>query len=409
MLIAELKGLLEPADLASALKKLGEFFPALSAHIHYSSLLHRPFWHIEENEQFDRAIEYDYHEVDPQHDDTWSPFNRAMNDPVNVQAGPQLRLVHVRMGQDLHRLGLRWAHPLMDLEGGHVLLGALHDLLCERTPTLNPDPRAVFPQPFRASFPIATLRTWQGKILYALHDGMRQPRIVSKPDNASQTCRFLVRTYSADQRNRFETQAKNRAAPGPYLYSRAILVALARAYHKMSTQRGRPRPHYLFPLPLPLPRTGPRPGVCGNYVSIPWINFAAKDLVDWSKADLAAGRQFKHFFKRHRDQAMWYMYRAFARWPVGITRAFMRHRRPRAAAGFTGYPFDHSVTHLGSAEVTNLTAAGPMDCHPGWMVAKTTFGSGMSLSITYFEDFFDTENVERFFDLLEQELFAFDH
>ena len=74
------------------------------------------------------------------------------------------------------------------------------------------------------------------------------------------------------------------------------------------------------------------------------------------------------------------------------------------AAGLTGYQFDDSVTHLGSAVVTNLAGAGPMNCHPGWMFGRTTFGDRMSLSLTYFEVYFDTPNVERFFDLMEQEL-----
>jgi len=405
MIIAELDGPLDSGKLASALRQLGEHYPALSAHIRYAPLLHRPSWHIDRDAHLEEAVEYEYHHVDPQTDDIWAPLNRAIDDPVDVQKGPQLRLVHVQMGEGRHRLGLRWAHPLMDIEGGHALFGALHELLCGRTPTLNPDPQATFPDPFKASFPVAALRACQGRLLYARYDSYRQPRIVSRPDDAPQTCRLTLRTYSAQQRQRFEALAKQRTRPGPLRYSRAILVALARAYHGMATRQGRPRSHYLFPQPVPAPRFGPRPGVCGNYVTIPWIVFAAADLADWAGTDAAAARQFHDYFEKHRDQAMWYMYRAAARWPLGLTRWLTTHRLPRAAAGFTGYQFDNSVTHLGTATVTNLTGAGPMNCHPGWMLGRTTYGDRMSLSITYFEDYFDRRNVERFFDLLERELF----
>jgi hypothetical protein len=294
----------------------------------------------------------------------------------------------------------------MDIEGGHVLLKALHELLVGREPTLNSDPRAMFPDPFGENAYVAARRAWQGRLLYAQYTRFRQPRVVEKPHDAPQTCRLALRTHSAKQRQRFETLAKERTQPGPLRYSRAILVALGRAYHRMASKQGRPRSHYLFPQSVPAPRSGPPPGVCGNYVTVPWIAFAAEELADWATADAAAARQFRDYFEMHRDQAMWYMYRASSRWPLGLTRWLTTHRPPRGAAGFTGYQFDDSVTHLGTARVTNLAGAGPMNCHPGWMFGRTTFGDQMSLSITYFEDYFDTPNVGRFFDLMEEELFG---
>lgn len=406
MLIADLEGPLPSAELQRALRELGARYPALSAHIRYSPLLRRPYWRLVGFEPFEGAVEYEHHQLNPDRDSLLAPLNRAIDDPVDVHRGPQLRLVHVEMPGNRHRLALRWAHPLMDIEGGHALLGALHELLSGREPTLNPDPTSKFPEPFAAKFPAAQLRAWQGRFLYASYDRLRQPRIVQRPEAAPQRCRLALRTYSGAQRARFEALAKERTAVGPLRYSRAILVALARAYHQTATRQGRPRSHYLFPQSLPLPRMGPRPGVCGNFVSIPWIVFAAGDLEDRAKADAVAARQFCDFFEKRRDQAMWYMYRASARWPFGVTRWLTTHRLPRAAAGFTGYQFDQSVTYLGSARVTNLSGAGPMNCHPGWMFGRTTFGDRMNLSITYFEDYFDTPNVERFLDLMEQELFV---
>ena len=99
------------------------------------------------------------------------------------------------------------------------------------------------------------------------------------------------------------------------------------------------------------------------------------------------------------------MYRASARWPLAVTRWLTSHRMPRAAAGFTGYQFDNSLSELGRARVTNLSGAGAMNCHPGWLLGRTTFGDRMSLSITYFEDHIDPSSVTDFFDLLETEMF----
>jgi hypothetical protein len=406
MLIADLEGPLRPADLQRALRRLGVCYPALSAHIRYSPVLHRPIWQLEGDEPYEEAVEYEHHVLDPDREDILAPLNRAIDDPVDVHHGRQLRLIHIEMPGERHRLALRWAHPLMDIEGGHALLGALHDLMCDRKPSLDPDPAAAFPDPFSAGFLAGRLRAWQGRLLYAYYDQFRQPRIVQRPETALQSCRIALRTYSGEQRARFEGLAKERTSPGPLRYSRAILVALARAYHLTAKKQGRPRAHYIFPQSLPLPRAGPRPGVCGNYVSIPWIVFAARDLDDRAKADAVAARQLRDFSNKRRDQAMWYMYRAAARWPFGVTQWLTSHRFPRAAAGFTGYQFDSSVTHLGSARVTNLAGAGPMNCHPGWMFGRTTFGDRMNLSISYFEDYFDTPNVERFLELMEQELFG---
>lgn len=404
LLIAELEGRLDPRELEAALRRLGQTYPALSAHIRFRPIFQWPYWHIAADARLEDAIEYKYHRVETAKDDGWAPLNHAIDDPVDVRRGPQLRFVHVDFGNGRHRIGLRWAHALMDFEGAHLLLRCLHDLMTGQKPLLDPDPLAVPPPPFRPWFPKSILRKWQGQWRYIVCDRFHQPRIVRKPEGAPQTCRFVVRRYDAAARRRFEQAAKARTAPGPLRYSRAMIVALGRTYLKMCIEKGRPREHYLFPLPLPLPRSGPRPGVHGNHVTIPWVVFTAADLADWTTADAVAARQFREFFEKHHDEATWMMYKESSWWSFALTRWFTSHRMPRAAAGFTGYQFDDTVTRLGSAVITNLAGAGPMNCHPGWMLGRTTYGDTMSLSITYFEDYFDTPNVIEFFDRLETEL-----
>lgn len=405
MLLVEAEGALPAESVRQAVWRLGALYPALSAHVRYSALSHRPSWSIKPDSPPESVVAYSHHRAEAGADDAWEAQQQVLDEPVQVREGPQVHLVHSQIGNYSHRLGLRWPHHLMDMEGGHLILRSLSELLNEREPTLGRDPMAKSPPPFNLGFVQRMARAWNGRWIYATYDSYRQPRIVKKPENALKRCRFFVRKYDPSQRQRFQMLAASRISEGPLRYSRATIIGLARAYRAMATELGRPREHYLFPVPLPLPRLGLRTGVHGNNVTIPFVIFASEDLSDWRRADTVAAKQLGDYVETGRDAAMWCMYQASSRWPLGLTSRLTTHRRPRTAAGYTGYQFDDSVTTLGAARITNLTGAGSMDCHPGWMLGRTTFGDSMSLSITYFEDFFDEGSVEKFFDMLESELF----
>jgi len=98
------------------------------------------------------------------------------------------------------------------------------------------------------------------------------------------------------------------------------------------------------------------------------------------------------------------MLRAKQRWPFSWVRFLVDHRAPRGAAGCTSFKFDDRVTRLGPAAVTNLAAVGPMNCHPGWIVADSTYQGRMSIALTYFEDYVDPASVREFLDRLEKEV-----
>lgn len=404
MLIAELEGDLDPQELAHAVRALGHTYPALSAHLTLD-FLGRPRWRITEDARLEDAVEYLPTSTNGADNDGWAAFDETIDAPVNLRAGPQLRLVHVQLGGNRHRLGLRWAHPLMDFEGGHLLLRCLHELLTGQSPSLDPDPRAIHPPPYDPSFPLSVWRTWCGQYLFRRVERIRQPRIVRRPEGATQRCRVIVRTYDPPRRARFEAAAKGRTSEGPLRYSRDFLISLARTYRAMATERGRPQALYAFPLPLPLPRPGQRPGVHGNYVTIPWFVFETDDLADRRRADAACARQFEKLARKPIQEANWMMYRTASTWPLRWTRWFIDHRKPRGAAGYTGYQFDDSFTRLGDARIVNLTGSGPIDCHPGWLVGRCSYAGNLSVSVTYFEDHIDTPSVHEFLDRLERELF----
>ncbi|HVP10699.1 MAG TPA: hypothetical protein VMV94_05860 [Phycisphaerae bacterium] len=404
MLIADLEGPLDPKDLAAAASRLGRAYPALSAHIRFTPITRRAYWHVGADAALEDAVEYEHHFVDPTAQDADAPLRRALDDPVDPTCGPQLRLVHVQAAPDRHRLGLRWSHPLMDMEGGHLLMRELHALLCDEPLTLGADPRAAVRRPYPWRFPKSLLRVWQGRLRHAYHDLFRQPRVVARPENATTACNFQLRRYDAAFRKQFETTARRRISPGPLLYTRALMIGIARTYIRMATERGRPREHYLFSHALPLPREGGRPGVHGNHVIIPWIVFASDDLTDWTRADAVAATQFRDYVAGSGIEATWEMYRATQRWPFPATLAVTTHRIPRGAAGCTSYRFGDQTRRLGAAKIINLAGAGPMNCHPGWLVGNTTFGDTMSISITHFEDYFDSPSVSEFLDHLETEI-----
>ena len=404
MLIADRDGPLEAKALAAAVRKLGAAYPALSAHVRFTPVMRRPYWSVPADAAFEQAVEYEHHLIDAADQDADAPLRRALNDPVDPMAGPQLRLVHVQTSPHRHRLGLRWAHPLMDMEGGHLLFRQLHALLDGEPLTLGQDPRAVLPRPYRWTFPRSFLRVWQGRLRHARYALLRQPRIVARPVDDRKICGFQLRCYDAAFRRRFEEQAKQRTQPGPLRYTRALMVAIARTYLAMAAERGRPRKHYLYSHALPLPRQTPRPGVHGNHVVVPWIAFAEADLADRRLADSAARQQFSAYVSAGRAEAVWEMYRATMRWPFPLTRSLVTHRTPRGAACCTTYYFGDDPARLGPARITNLAGAGPANCHPGWLVGNTTFGKTMSISVTHFNDYFDPPSVAEFMDRLEHEM-----
>jgi hypothetical protein len=404
MLIADIEGPLPSGPLRDAVQRLGRLYPALSARIRFTPILRRVRWSVAPNAIGEEQVTYEHHSAGPGDPNVDEPLRRAMDEPVDLARGPSLRVVHVQLADDRHRVGLRWAHPLMDLEGAHLLLRELDRLMRGEPPILDRDPRAVFPRPFPWRFPNSFVRVWQGRALHVYQDSFRQPRVVARPENATQRVNFLLRRYDVDARRRFEAFAREHTTAGPMRYSRAVMIGLARVYVAMATERGRPRDHYLFSHALPLPRPGPRPGVHGNHVTIPWLVLPAGCVGDWGRADEEVARQFVEYHAKSRDQAMWEMSRATAAWPFPLARFMARHRIPRGAVSCTGYRFDDTVERIGDAAITNLTAAGPPNCHPGWIVAYTTFKDSMSLALTFFEDYVDPTSAVEILDRVEDEI-----
>ncbi|MBN2562627.1 MAG: hypothetical protein JXQ75_17010 [Phycisphaerae bacterium] len=404
MLIADVQGELERNEVAAGARQLGLCYPALSARIHFTPVSRRAYWQIAADAELEAALEYEYHKTDTCHGAVDAPLLDALGVPVDPTSSRHVRLVHVQMGEDHHRLGLCWPHYLMDLEGGHLLLLALHEVLAKVPTTLGRDPRLSLCEPYGSWSPKSFWRVWQGRFRHARYCMCRQPRIVAKPEGGQKKLGFQLRRYDARFRQRFKAVAQKRTSAGPMRHARCVMIAAALTYLDMCTERGRPREHYLYSQALPIRRAGPRPGLHGNYVTMPWVIFKRSDLTSWAAADAAALRQLTDYRRKRRDEADWEMLRAAQRWPFALALQAATHRMPRGAAGCTSYRFGDAVTRLGGAKITNLAAVGTMNCHPGWIVGDWTYGENMSIGVTYFEDFIDSPSVTEFLDRLERHL-----
>ncbi len=403
VLIADLAGPISPEAVRAACVSLGRQFPALSARVRFTPFLKRAVWHIADDIDAEAAIRFEHHRCEHR-EQAHEVLRRLMDEPIDPMQSPLVRLVHIELPDEHHQLGLCWPHPLMDLEGAHALLAAMHAVLCAEPVTLSADPAPAVAHPFPCGPLRSMIRTWRGRARHAYYDCFQQPRVFGKPEKQVKVANFHLRRYDAGYRLRFEAAARATLAPGPLLYTRAVMIGIARTYLAMAQERGRPRSHFLFSQALPVPRVGERPGVHGNFVTIPWIVFAREELTDTRTADAVAMQQFVDYKKFRHDAATWEMLRAKQRWPFVVAKWIASHRIPRGAAGSTSYRFDNSVTHLGKARIENLAAIGPMNCLPGWIVANSTYRDTMSIAVTYFEDYVDTQSMSEFLDRLESAL-----
>lgn len=399
LLVAELDGRLDHAGLTAAARRAGQWFPALSARVALRGPLRRAHWVIDPDSDPANAIDVT-RAVAGGHDG--SSQSDALGDRVDPAHGPQVRLVHTRLDAERHRVELRWPHHLMDLEGGLLLLEQIGAALRHEGPTLETDPRVVNAAPFNHWLPSAAWRAVRGTVRHVGHCVVNQPRLVQKPPHAAPRPDYVARHFDASQRRLFEHVARQRISPGPLRYVRAILAAVARLYKHTASARGRPRRRYLFSHALPFPDRGARRGLHGNYVTLPWVGLGARDLASWSAADEAITRQLTDYTQRGQDADNWAMLRMARSWPFSLVRFLAEHRHPRAAAGLTSYRFGSAARRFGDAGITNLFATGTMNCHPGWIVADSTYRETMTLSVGYFVDHVDAASMHAFADGLQR-------
>ncbi len=418
LLIVDLDRRLLPEALAEAVRRVVARHVGLAARVRFSPVWRRAFWEVSPGMPPAERCELRRLVCREPWEDGLALLV-ALNRRFDPQSGPQFCLWQISLPDGSERLALVWPHYLMDLEGAVLLLQDLNaalrgiDFPSAEGESETPDAKAAAAastaeRPFRRRFPHSYLAAWRGRLHHAHLCLAEQPRLVGKPRTPDRVAFFATRRFDAGFRQRYEAWARSWAAPGPLRYVRPLLVAAAQTYRDMAREKGRPRARYLFSHALPLPRDDPRQQLHGNQVLVPWFSLVDDDLDDAQRADATLLRQAERYLRHPGGlrEAVYEMLHVMQRWPFPVMRALADHRSPRGAAGCTTYRFGDGLTTLGDARITNLTAVGTMNCHPGWILAETTFRGSWTLAVTAFQDYVPPEAAEEYLDRLEARLRA---
>ncbi len=405
LLIADLEGPLDPAALQAATERVGRAFPSLSARITYSRFWPRARHQLDPGADPARAILYDHRKTSES--EIPAALNELLNHRFDVTHGPHIILHHLELAPMRHKLALIWTHHLMDLEGAHKLLIELDNALHNRAPTLSPDLNLVPPP----AMPYFSFRrhylNWRGIFKRVGHAVLSDPRPAAAPESADRSAGFVLRNFTAAETRRFEQLATQRMSPGPMLYTRYLLAAAARACVE-SPPTGHPilAGTQLFSHVEPLRHHGPRRGIHGNYLTIPWFKIKDSDAAAWPTIDAALSPQILKYRNEGHVEADWCGMCDLTLYPGPALRKLMRRRASRAVASLTSYRFADAPAILGTARVTNLACAGTMSRDPGIMIARSTFADTMSISVSFFADYLSRDQAAAFLARLEARMLA---
>lgn len=402
LLVADLDGPLDPEALRKAADRVGQAFPSLSARISYS-----PFWPRARHElnhaaNPNRLNAFEHRYLAETEAGAAAALQSLLNHRFDVTRGPHVLLLHLQTAPTRHKLALLWSHHLMDLEGAHRLLIELDNAMSSRPPALSPDLDLTPPPPmpyfcFRRHY-----LNWRAMISRVRHAIISPQRPVKSPPSSDRSAGFVVREFTAAETRRFEHLAKQRVSPGPMRYTRYFLAAAARACVE-APPTGRPTPAgvQLFSHVEPLRHHGPRRGIHGNYLTIPWFKVHDADTRTWAAVDAALSPQVIEYRIDGHVEADWCGMSDLAFYPGPVMRRLMRRRAPRAVASLTSFRFGDAPENLGDARITNLTCAGTMSRDPGIMIARSTFADRMSMSVSYFADYVSRNRAADFLRALE--------
>lgn len=396
MLIIELDGPLPAPDLARAISEVSRACPQLFSRIARGGLRSRAC----------RASPAGYmtHEIAycPQPPATPAERNdllaQAMNAPMNARRATDVSVLHFIDSPHKHWLGVCWPHYLMDLQGALVLLRQVDLRLRGMALTLRqdslPGPPFVSTRGQRMRMGLRWLRQ------YTHFARLRQPRLAAIPEVADCRPHFLSHELTPEHQARFREKCGSQLAPGPRLYMRGMMIALAREYVRMCRERGRPRDRYLFSHVMPAGDGRARAWPIGNEVVVPWVEFGADDLTDVAHADGVLRRQIgsdaQSCVRTEWTGAAWLQAMPFAwlRW-------LQRSRAPAAAGGLSPIRFDDGLTRLGQAEIANIIPLGTNNAHPGWLLLHSTYQSRANLSLVFYRDFLTVADAREFLARLE--------
>lgn len=406
-------GRLESADVVSALQRAMEVHPTTASAAAVSFWRGWPIW------RHDGApVRPDYVHEDLSGEADWTAAAERLSQERlsirwDISQPPQVHLEHYRGPNDQHRLCLRWPHALMDAGGAQHFITEMNRLAKDPS---SPLPEHLLPDgdvvdPLAGFGPLRRCR------LLAQWVRERTPRVrvphaslcdhlPERPTGSRRLC-CLRRFWSVEMVESLRRNARRVAPSGPALHSRYIAGCVLRAIHRLHCEQGCALPFYDLVFPMRLPDLPRRP-VVGNYLMATLLRVSAEHIGD--KRALAANidRQLRGYLERRSYLADWLLHRLTAQLRTWQHRRLVEHhlRGQIVATGFAFFgEIDPPVRRFLGAELTNLWAAGVANIPPGWNPTFTRFRGRITLGLAWPDGAFPPDVVQRYADLIEQEVF----
>lgn len=406
-------GRLAPDDVHTALQRTMETHPTTACAIAISRLRAWPVWR-----PADAPARPDYTYDDLSGETDWSAAadqlcQERFSAGVDPTRPPIVYLEHYRGPQNHHRLCLRWPHALMDAEGAQLFLSEMERLTVKSPAPLPPrvlpdgtpcDPLVKYGLAQRIRFALQALREREarsGVQDVALCDGLPD-----RPVGARRAL-YLMRAWTPAMVARMQANARRTAPAGPALYGRYIAGCLLRAIHRLHSEHGRALPYYGVLLPVRVRGVEHRT-VAGNFPVAATLGVLPDQVEDRRGVAEEIDRQMRAFYQNRSDLASRSMQWALAQvrhsqycWLID----YETRRQPFA----TGYAFlgeiDPPLRRFLGAEVKNLWACALMSIPPGWNLTVMKFRERVSFSLAWAEGAYPRNVVERYADLIEEEVF----
>lgn len=399
--ILDLHGPLDSAELSGRFETAMARHPLLTSHIGYSRLTGRAHWRLDGPASTrSRPIirQYDLSATADPEAERETLLRRLLNESLDPETPPHVRLHHVRFSEDRHVLVLHYGHYLMDLHGGWRLLREMATAstgAAESTPDYARLLQASRSRPHE----------WTGGRLRRWAQGVRQHRAWSRHrdcaprqngSTASPAGDAVRRLWSLERSAQIEQQARARLRAGPMLYTRHGLLAALLAVDELREPLGLRSESYMVAVPFARPGAADRPFTPINDLTVATIVMPRRLLSSPADADDELARQLTDY-RNGGDQATWALMQ-YAGWlRNGHYRLMLRKGRgvPPCSFGYTLYQVETDDASCLGARIERFSATGLPTIPPGLMMTCTRFARRWSLCCTFFPHIWPRPLVER--------------
>jgi hypothetical protein len=417
--LLDVAGALDRERVRAALAATMAANPATVASVRYARLSARAYWKCAADT--DGAFGADqvplsYHDLrgDPAPEHTQREILvRACRERHDPSATRQIRLLHLRLRDDAHRLVLRWPHYLMDLQGGMMFLKAVGDVrIGTRSPATGGAPPPFQPAP--AVHPDEYPPNWSRHYIRRLIQGLRAwrrhgriPTATLKPefpitDANDAHGEVLHRHWPASAIGEIDVAIRSTCAPGPFRYTRYFMIALLRALDDLHDDLGWCGEKYVLPLPMLRPRRGPRTAITRNDLTIATLVVDRRLVSRSDDLDAALGEQIDAYSRCGLDEATWVAMSCAGWLRMRQYRWLMSHGGLTPySSGFASFRADAEWEDFLGARVENFSACPLPTIPPGLMTSFCRFGDRLNLGVGFYPHLCPPRLAQRLIDHVE--------